>query len=93
MRIGVIGTHDHVGESVAVDVPGRGHRAATAVIRRRAAELEPGAAVERGQVDIGGEARGLAEHHVTRARVREARVVAYGADDQVGEAIAVDVAG
>ena len=60
---------------------------------RRAAELEAVGAVERREVDIGGEARGLAEHHIARAGKAAVRVGAVGADDHVGEAVAVDVAG
>ena len=42
---------------------------------------------------LGGEARSLAEHHVARAGIVAVRVGPSGADNQVGEAIAVDVAG
>ena len=44
------------------------------------------------EVEIGAEARGLAEHHVARAEVAAVRIGAEGTDDQVGEAVAVDVA-
>ena len=67
VRIGSPGADDQVGEAVAVDVAGRGHRDAALVARRRAAELEAGRAVERREIDVGGKARSLAEHHVARA--------------------------
>ena len=92
VRIGTAGADDQVGEAVAVDVAGRGDRAAAAVIRRHAAELEAVAAVEAREVEVGGKARGLAEHHIARARIGAVRIGPVGADDQVGEAVAVDVA-
>ena len=92
VRVGAVGADDQVGEAVAVDVAGRGDRAAAAVVRRHAAELEAVAAVEARQVEVGGKARGLAEHHIARAGIVAVRVGAAGADDQVGEAVAVDVA-
>ena len=63
------------------------------VIGRHAAELEAVGAVEGGEVEIGAEARGLAEHHIARPGMAPMRIGAVGADDQVGEAVAVDVAG
>ena len=166
MRIGAVGADDQVGEAVAVDVAGRGDRAAAAVVRRHAAELEAVAAVEawrgrgwrrsprpcrtphssrrkrvpcgsaplaptirsakpspltspaeaterpllsaaaaplslkpllpsrRREIDVGGKARGLAEHHVARAGMSlPCGSAQRSADDQVGEAVAVDVAG
>ncbi len=68
MRIGTEGADDQVGEAVAVDVARRGDREAGC--NRRAAapsKLEAVAAVQRRHVERGGEARGLAEHHVARA--------------------------
>ena len=66
MRIGPVGADDQVGEAVAVDVAGRGDREAAVVTGRHAAELEAVGAVEGGEVEIGAEARGLAEHHIAR---------------------------
>ena len=93
VRIGPEGADDQVGEAVAIDVAGRGDRAAAVVAGRHAAELEAVRAVEGGEVEIGAEARGLAEHHIARPGVASVRIGVVGADDQVGEAVAVDVAG
>ena len=93
MRIGQRGADDQVGEAVAVDVAGRGDREAAVVTGRHAAELEAVGAVEGGEVEVGGEARGLAEHHVARPGIGSVRIGTAGADDQVVEAVAIDVAG
>ena len=89
---------DEVVEAVAVDVAGRGHRNAGADPSVVLA-MDDEAAVagrDRGEVDLRPEARGLAEHHVAVARTG-ACVAGAGAgecpDDEVVEAVAVDVAG
>ena len=61
---------DQIVEAVAVDVARRRDRDAAEVVRRRAAEPEAVAAVEAREIDVGGEARCLAEHHVAGARGR-----------------------
>ena len=72
--------------------PAEATEPAAIVNGRLAADLEAVAAVEGGrQVEIGGEARGLAEHHI--ARPGTAMSAAARPDDQVVEAVAVDVAG
>ena len=68
VRVGEGSADDQVGEAVAVDVARRGDRPAAAVARRHAAELEAVAAVEARQVEVRRKARGLAEHHIARAR-------------------------
>jgi len=88
---GIISADDHVGEPVAVDVAGRGDRAAGAIVGC-AAEREAVAAVEARQVDVGGEAGLPAEHHIAGAGFDSVRVGPELTDDQVGEAVAVDVA-
>ena len=92
MRIGRVGADDQVGEAVAVDVAGRRDRNAALVDGRHAAELETIRAIESREVEIGAEARGLAEHHVARSGHAAVWIGPFGADDQVGEAVAVDVA-
>src|SRR5262245_50226815 len=63
------------------------------VARRCTREPEAGGAVERGEIDIGRKARGLAEHHVARDGIADGvRSCKWSADDQIGEAVAVDVA-
>ena len=93
MRVGTTGADDHVGEAVAVHIAGRGDWKPGEVVCRRAAELEAVAAVEARQIDVGGEATGMAEHHIAGAGKGAVRVGAVGADDDVGEAVAVDIAG
>ena len=49
-----------------------------------------------GEVDLGGETAGLAEHHIAVAGIAKCvagAVAIWGPDDQVVEAVAVDVAG
>ena len=74
VRIGAEGADDQVVEAVAVDVARRGDREAAAVARRLAADLEAVAAVEARQVDVRGEAAGLAEHHIARAGTGAVRI-------------------
>jgi hypothetical protein len=88
---------DEVVEAVAVDVTRRGDRNAGLVVHVLAMDDEAAVAGrDRGEVDLGREARGLAEHHVAIARTFAgvAGSVAKGCpDDEVVEAVAVDVAG
>ena len=59
---------DEVVETVAIDVAGRGCRIAGGVARILAMDDESAVAGrDRGEVDLGREARGLAEHHVAVA--------------------------
>ena len=91
---------DQVGEAVAVDVARRGDAVAGVVARRIALDDE---AVGRRESVVRSitcrppavdraEARRLAEHHIGLAGIGAAVVAAGRADDQVGEAVAVDVA-
>ena len=88
---------DEVVETVAIDVAGRGCGIAGGVARILAMDDEFAVAGrDRGEVDLGREARGLAEHHVAVASTCAgvAGAVAKGCpDDEVVEAVAVDVAG
>src|SRR5262245_26754962 len=91
------GADDQVVEAIAVDVAGRRHRAAREIDRILAVNDEAAIAGRHGgEVDLGGEARGLAEHHVAVARTVPCISGPLGKhcpDDEVGEAVAVDVAG
>ena len=79
-------TDDQVGQAVAVDVARRRHAVATLVACGSAVDHEP-AQAHIGEVDRRG-AR-LAEHHITAP---SARAVAGCTNDQVVQAVAVDVA-
>ena len=96
-RVAALGADDQVVEAVAVDVAGGGDRAAGQVAGILADDDEAAAAGgDVGQVDGRAKAAGPAEHHVAVAGVGfdiARRVAALGADDQVVEAVAVDVAG
>ena len=89
---------DEVVEAVAVDVAGRGHRPAGEITLVLAVDDEAAVAGrDGGEVDRGlNSDRGLAEHHVAVARLLTGIVGAtstHGPDDEVVEAIPVDVAG
>ena len=91
--IGDRSADDEVGEAVAVDVPGPGDRGAAEVVAIDAVEAEAVGAVEGREVEAGAEPRGSAEHDVSSRRPKPARVSAESTDDDVGEAVAVDVTG
>jgi hypothetical protein len=91
MRVRIGGTDDHVGEAVAIDVAGRGNAVSGSVELRYAAELEAVAAVEARQVEIGGKATGLAEHHIARAGTAAVRVGLASANNHVSEAVPVHI--
>ena len=94
MRIGAGGADDQVGEAVAVDVAGRGDRDAAVVACRHAAELEAVGCRRgwRGR-DWRRSPPPCRTPHSSRRNVLPCGSAPYGADDQVGEAVAVDVAG
>ena len=57
-----------------------------------AVEAEAVGAVEAREIERGGKARSLAEHHIALARIGvPARIGARGADQDVVEAVAIDV--
>ena len=87
------GTDDDVVESVAVDVPGPRHREARPVAGVDARQTEAGAAIEARKREIRAPPRGLAEHHVALAGSAAGGIGGPGPDDQVAEAVAVDIAG
>ena len=58
--------------------------------RRLAVDLKTVNAVEGGELEVGGEPTGLAEHHVGGAAVGTG---VRCPDDEVGEAVAIDIAG
>ena len=92
-RVGLPGTDDEVGQPVAVDVPDRGDCVAAGVTGALGDDHETAAArSHRRQLDRG--VVGTAEHHVAAAALGAGRgVAAVRADDQVGDAVGVDVAG
>ena len=85
---------DDVGETVAIDVASRGDRISRQVVGRLADELEAAGAVrDVGKVD-GRRRRRRAEHDVGRAGIRvSAEIITVCPDDDVGEAVAVHIAG
>src|SRR5690606_37697932 len=84
---------DQVIEAVAVDVTGTADGPPAHVVPRLAIEAEAVGAVERAERDRRGKPAGLAEHHVARPGTEVVRIGIRRADDQVVEAVAVDVAG
>ena len=88
---------DEVVKAVAVDVTGRGYRIAGVIARVLAMDDEaPVAGRDRGEVDLRRKPRGLAEHHVAVACAGAGvagTVAVESSDDDVVEAVAVDVPG
>ena len=84
-------------KAVAVDVTRRGYRIAGVIARVLAMEHEaPVAGRDCGEVDVRGKPRGLAEHHVAVACAGAGvagTVAVESSDDDVVEAVAVDVPG
>ena len=94
LRVAAIGADDQVVEAVAVDVARRGDGKPAPVKGIDAVEAEAVRAVERREVEARRKPRRLAEHDVALAGIGvRAWVAAKGADDDVGEAVAVDVPG
>ena len=91
--------NEEVGQPVAVDIPRRRNGDAGLVAGGCPLDHETPAGVEAVEVDHpaaaqpGSERAGAAEDHVGRARIRAARVHARRADEDIGEAVAIDVAG
>ena len=83
--------HD-IAEAVVVQVAGREHREAGLLVAEPPLDDEAAGPVQTLQSDAGAPAARLAEHHIGRAGIGAAGVVVGGADDQVGKAVAVDVA-
>ena len=84
---------DHVVDAVAVHVP-RGARGHSAIVTRiNAVDDEAVGPVKARELETGAEARGLTEHHEVLARIGPAaRITVICADDQVSDAVAVNVA-
>src|SRR6185369_3563114 len=93
MRISANGADDHIGEAVSIDIAGAGDRPAASIFLRHAVKPEAISAIERREIDGGGKARGLAEHHVARSGGGPVRTGTLGTDDHIGEAVAIDIAG
>ena len=79
-------------ETIAVDVAGRGDGKAGAVVGGIAEDLEAVGRVEFGEVDR-ADAAGLAEDHISGAGIVAAFAIRRRAEEEVGKAVAVDVAG
>ena len=67
IRIGQGSSDDQIGKAVGVDVASRINGIAALVRRGDAVDLEAVAAVESREIDVGGEARSGAEHHIGRS--------------------------
>ena len=98
--VGATSTHgsdDEVVEAIAVDVAGRGHRPAGEIALVLAVDHEAaGAGRDHGKVDLRGKAGRLAEDNIAVARKWarvEGAITKFCPDDEVIEAIAVDVTG
>ncbi len=83
---------DQIVEAVAIDVAGRGDRLAALVTRRLAIDLETVRTGKAGQLQIGGKPRGLSEHHIGRAAEGTIGIGAICSNEQIVEAVAIDVA-
>ena len=59
----------------------------------RAVEPKAEVAVETREVEAGAETAGMTEYHIARARAHAVRLRCAGADNEIGEAITVDIAG
>ena len=90
-------SNEKVVEAVAVDVAGRGYRIAGGVARVLAMDDEAAVAGgDGGEVDLRRKAAGVAEHHVAVASLDPCivgTVALNSSDDEVVEAVAVDVTG
>jgi hypothetical protein len=95
VAVGLVGADQHVLDAVAVEVPGA-DREAEAVPAIGAADLEAGRTGQAAGGDVAGEVaddRGvLAEQHIDGAGAAAVRVGARGADDDVIDAVVIDVA-
>ena len=92
--VGVAGADDQVGIAIPVHIAGRGDGAAAAVTGRHAIKTKAGAAIQRAEIEAGRPAAGLAEDHIAGPGTAvSAWVGGIGADDQVGIAIAIHIAG
>src|SRR6185436_2910300 len=91
-RIAVARADNYVGEAVAVDIACAGDAAAAAVICALAVDDESASAGGDGR-EVDGSPRGPAEHDIAvPCALACRRIAAVRADNQVGEAVAVDVA-
>src|SRR6185369_12151658 len=89
---GGFGPDDEVVKAVAVDVSSSGDRPGYRLAGRFSVDPETIGAVESGEVDVGIEAASMAEHDIACSCVDAVRVDKRRTDDQVVEAVAVDVA-
>ena len=93
---GITRAHDQIGEPIAVDVARPRHRESGLIAALLALERE--AAIARrdgGEVDAGAKPARLAKHHIALTRLGRGgprRAGIAGADDEIVEAIAIDVA-
>ena len=89
----LVGTHQQVGQTVAIDVAGRCHADTTVVAYALANNDKTTLAIgHRAEVDCG--ARGLAKHHIAGADIGASEAVEpFGTHNQVGQTVAIDVAG
>src|SRR5262245_643910 len=94
--VAAISSDDQVVEAVAVDVAGRGYRKAGEVIDLLAMDDEaPDAGRDHGEVDLRRKGTGVAEHDIAvagRGACVAGAIPTKRPDDQVVEAVAVDVA-
>ena len=91
--IGAQSADDQVVHAIAVDIAGGADREAGKITRRLAVEHKAVAAIKAGQWQRRAEPGGFAEHHVAASGITAVCIGNKSADDQVVDAIAVDVAG
>ncbi len=96
VRAGSVGAYDQVVVAVPIHVSSIRHREAGPVAGAGAVDAEAVGSVQAAQIDRGAEASGVAENHIRRS-VRPGAAVAMRAasrrtDDQVGIAVAIEVA-
>jgi hypothetical protein len=77
---------------IAIRISSAADGIAGLIIRRGAGELEAVAAVEAGEVQIGGKAAGLAKNDIARPGVGAIGIGATRTDDYIIETVAIDIA-
>src|SRR6185503_14371588 len=95
VRVALVRPDEQVRQPVAVYVPGAGNAKAAQVILALAVDNEAAGAVRNcGEIDVAP--RALAEHHVAAPELAVAAAGGFAVGrphDQVGQAVAIDVAG
>ncbi|HMM68185.1 MAG TPA: hypothetical protein PKC03_14705 [Dokdonella sp.] len=90
--IGKRRANEKIIEAVAIDIAGAGDRITTPVESGRAGQAKSVAAIKRRQIKAGDKTTDPAEYHEAATAETPVRVGEWRADQQIGDAIAVDIA-